>query len=380
MSPGSTEPWPHAEPLAPLRAWVRERHARDDVSWVGACFLLEEDEGRYRRLEGQGGTRTTGLGMRRLTSKMMVDAAGQAHADDRPTMLEAAEMLFLPMELLTATRDAWWKLGSHPVAARMLLEAFGLGEAKVLGDHERAERLLAWLPRYLPGRGCGPEARALLDLLDTPGRGAFVRLPGEDDGGDLAVRGFDEGAQEAAADEQRDLLGEATAELSLETWAESIRLDPDQNEGALDLIQWLQRLDDTGRTPDEDAGEAESETGSAEALVDLDDLDDLEEVDDLDDDDEAETSDQPLPAGPAALSAGEVAVLRPLEWYAGRVDPIGVHLRIESGLVLSSGGRPALRAQDGVVRLQSDAAPLTLRVVPPWTCLRYLPPEEAETP
>ncbi len=349
MRPGSPSPWPHAEPLAPLRAWVRERHARDDLSWVGACFLLDAEEGRYRQLEDGGASRTTGLGMHRLTSRMMVDAARRAHRDDRPTMLEAAELLFLPLELLTATRDAWWQLGSHPTAARMLLEAFGLGEASLLGDHDRTERLLAWLPRYLPGRGCGPEARALLELLDVPRRGAFVRLPGEDDRGALAERSFAVAATEAAGDEHRALREEATAEVDLQTWAESMELDPDRTAGGLDLVRWLQDGGGDG---------------------------DLAPVEDEDEEDD----DGAAPAGPPALALGEVVALRPLDWYAGRVDPLGTGLRIEAGLVVSSGGRPALRAEDAVVRLGGPAAPLTLRVVPPWTCVRYLPPDEAPAP
>lgn len=89
-----------------------------------------------------------------------------------------------------------------------------------------------------------------------------------------------------------------------------------------------------------------------------------------------------------ALSTSEIQVVRPLNWYARRRGAAsaapGVGLRIAGGLVRGTTTAPSLLPNDAVVRLGAGGGtgiqPSTLRVLPPWTQIRYLPPQEPETP
>jgi hypothetical protein len=83
-----------------------------------------------------------------------------------------------------------------------------------------------------------------------------------------------------------------------------------------------------------------------------------------------------------SLEAGEVQAVRPLSWYARRpVTTPAAPPVIAGGLLVRRAGAPALAPEDGVVRLTShgdshlDLPPL--RVVPPWTQVRFLPPRRS---
>jgi hypothetical protein len=58
-------------------------------------------------------------------------------------------------------------------------------------------------------------------------------------------------------------------------------------------------------------------------------------------------------------------------------------MRIQGGVLRGDSAAPRIAPEDGVIRLgPSEGAalqPRTLRVLPPWINLRYLPPTEVES-
>jgi hypothetical protein len=327
--------WSDQALLVPARAWARLRPPPEDLSWVGPAFHPDAEPARYKRLppspDAPGVQRYVGVLARAGTPESVRRAAWRAHLDGRPSAWLGLDLLFLPIELAIETRDAWWRLGSRDDVAHLLLEAFGVQEVAEGADAVAVERLLAWLPDYLPERGCGDQVRRLAGIVGL-GADRWHHLPGE--------RHTDDN-------------------------------DPDDDD-TLDPL------------PDDETSQTLSEAPDALSLSDMASLTDALEPVELVSEDELlpfGSSDAPRPNDPdEALACGEVQAVRSLEWYVRRSTGSVGQLRIEQELLLGTGGAPPVRPEDALLRLgtrtNEGATARLLRVLPTWSQLRYLPAEE----
>lgn len=305
---GSRDLFGGARPtLAAVRGWARERFSDDDLQWVGLSSAPAADKARYTRTLAEGGLpeQFQGLLGAFATPPSMRSAARRAEQLGEPTVWAGLDLLMVPIEYAIEARPSWWCLGTRPAVARLLLDAFGLAGVVSSDDPDLIERLLAWLPAYLPGRGCGAYTRQLVTSVDPESAKRWLHFPGEDRAPVAPTR--------------------LEAERDLPTLADP--MESDAPSGAMG-----------------------SDTDSH------------------------------------GLDVCEVLAVRPLAWYARRpADPCPPPAFL-GGLLVSRGPAPALAPEDGVVRLTSDIDSYLdlppLRVVPPWTQVRFLPPNLSadETP
>ncbi len=353
--PGDPQLWEETQLLTPSRDWARRRFGATDLSWVGPSFGEPAEPGRYTRAPGgaDGPDRFCGILSAFATAPSLQAAARTAQREGRPSAWEGLDLLFLPLELSIETRDTWWRLGTRPDVASTLLRAFGLRGVVPEDDEDLVERVLAWLPDYVAGRGLGDYARRLLRLLDSQEASRWAHLPGE-----VAIAPTEKpppplepGGREQEIDA---LVEEIDGLLSGEIPAVRLSGDPleDQETVQEPVLDSPDSVDDLPIVRIDPQAPAPQPTGNE--------------------------------AAQALLDGAELLAVRSLPWFEARAGSAdlqpGRTLAITGGAVCATGHAPRLRPEDALLHL--DAArpvdPAAFRVLPPWTQIRFLPPLPSE--